>query len=389
MENVTLLPGKEKKFIYSRAWIFKVDISRAPDAKPGDIVTVFDSRDRYVGSGFFNPDSKIAVRLITNRKDLLDEGFFRGRIQESVGRRKHILEGSDCCRLINAEGDLIPGLIVDKYQDYLSVQILSAGIESRRKQFIGMLADIIKPKGIIDRSDPVYRAREGLPESQGVCFGEVPEMITVNENGIKYQVDLHGGQKTGFFLDQKENRLAVRKYAKGKSVLDVFCNTGGFMLNALHAGAVSAVGIDSSEKSIEIAKENVKDNGFSGKASFEIGNAFNLLRKYSNEKKRYGLIVLDPPAFAKGRENLEGAFAGYKEINLRALKMLEPGGVLLSCSCSHHMTKIDFWNIMQDAAADARKRLRLLEYRTQAPDHPILSGMPETEYLKCVITEAI
>lgn len=388
MAVVHLARGRHKRVAEGHPWVFQgeVDFIRG-DYQPGDIVTVVDSRGHLLGKGYINPKSQIIVRILTTKDEAVDGDFFRKRIEQAWSYRRRTLADLSSCRVVFAEADFLPGLIVDKFGEVLVLQALSLGIDRWIPEIADALQELIGPDLIFERNDVPVRELEGLPQRKGVLrgAGEVRRMI--DENGLKLQIDVENGQKTGYFLDQKFNRAAIRPYSIGGRVLDCFCNVGGFALNAAAAGAKEVLAVDASSEALAAAAENARQNGLGNLISFREGNAFDILRQMEANQEQFDLIVLDPPAFAKNKGSLEGAVRGYKEINLRALRMIREEGFLVTCSCSFHMTPELFRAVVADAAVDARRRLRLIEERTQGPDHPILVGYPESHYLKCHIYE--
>ncbi len=390
MNQVVLKAGKEKRVRAGHLWVYQGEIGIIGiGVKPGDTVEVLDNRGRFLGIGYYNHASQIAVRLLTQERTIVNEDFFRKRFEQAIHYRKRVRPDASSYRLIYGEGDLLPGLIVDKFEDYLVVQFLTMGMEVNRDLIIRLLIDLCRPKAIIERSDLSIRHLEDLPERSGCIYGECPSSILIKDNGLSFRVDLLEGQKTGYFLDQSANRAALAQYAAGRRVLDCFCHVGTFALHAAAYGARSVLGVDISEDAVAMAGDNAAINHLDAICSFQAANAFDFLREQVGRKAEYELIILDPPAFTKSKQAVEGAIRGYKEINLRALKLLPPGGILVTCSCSHHMNPDLFWEVVNAAAIDNKKRLRLLERRTQGQDHPILAGVPETEYLKCFIFEVV
>lgn len=385
METLKLKKGKGNRIFNGHLWIYRSELEGAHPAIKPTTVIVENHNGRFLGIGDYSPSSQIAVRLLTRKKEVIGRKFFRERIKTALELRKKLFPGEDSYRLIHSEGDLLPGLIVDKYGDYLSVQILTGAMEARKELIFDVLEEILKPEGIVEKNDVATRKLEGLEQFVRVARGRVPESITISENDLRFEVDLLKGEKSGFYFDQKLNRIAISRYSDGCRVLDVFCYSGAFALNALKYNASYAVGIDSSEKAIELAKKNSELNGFSGRCEFIKANAFNYLRSISRKQQKFDLIILDPPPFAKSRNVLDRALRGYREINLQALKALNPGGVLVTCSCSHHVSPQIFLKTIMEASKDAGKRMVLLERRGQSSDHPVLLGVPETEYLKCFI----
>lgn len=385
MSKAILIPGKEKR-VYSRhPWIFKSDIDRLEgECAPGEVVDIVSSRGRFLARGFYNPSSQIALRIMTYREEPVDRAFIFRRVHEAVEYRRAFADLRSC-RLIFAESDRLPALIVDSFGDVLVLQCLALGMEQFKLDVVDALVEELHPAGIWERNDVPVRRLEGLEMQTGLLYGSVPDRVEMTENGIRFLVDVKEGQKTGFFLDQKENRAAIAPFVRGKRVLDCFTHTGSFALHAGHYGAAEVTGVDISDYACAFAAENARLNGLEDRIRFVTANAFDLLAEKSRAGKKYDVIILDPPAFTKSRTTVESARRGYKEINLRAMKMLPPGGYLITCSCSQHILPSVFQDIVREAASDARVLLRQVEFRTQGRDHPILPSAPETQYLKCGI----
>jgi 23S rRNA (cytosine1962-C5)-methyltransferase len=383
--RVILKPGKEARLRAGHLWIYKGEIARAAgDPEPGDAVEVVDARGRFCGAGYYNPASTIAVRLLTRRRDEpLEADLLRRRIAAALDYRRRHTDGAPVMRLVASEGDALPGLTVDRYGEFLVVQIGTLGIDRRREAIVAALVDLLAPRGIYERSDVSVRTHEGLEPRTGLLFGEVPEVAEVSLDGLRLEAPLRTGQKTGLFLDQRANRLALRPLAQGRRVLDLFCNTGGFALYALAGGATEAIGVDLAPEAVAAAARNAERNGFASRARFLEANAFDVLKDLDRARERFDLIVLDPPAFTKSRQSVEAAIRGYKEINLRALRLASPGGVVVTASCSFHLGPEEFLDIVRAAAADAGREATLLSFAGQGPDHPVNLGVPETRYLKC------
>lgn len=384
MNRVILKPGKDKRVRMGHLWVYQGEIGIIDiGVKPGDVVEVLDNRGRFLGMGYYNQASQIAVRLLSKEREPIDRDFFRKRLEHALAYRKRVRPEATSYRLIYGEGDRLPGLIVDRFEDYLVVQFLTKGMDVHRETIIQLLAELCQPKAIIERSDTSARRLEELPECTGCIYGKVPSgPIEIRDNGLKFRVDLLEGQKTGYFLDQSANRAALRSYVSGRKVLDCFCHVGSFAVHAAAYGAQSVLGVDISDDAVTLAAQNADLNGLGDICRFKTANVFDFLRDEEARQSEFDLIILDPPAFTKSKQTVDRAVRGYKEINLRALKMLPPGGILVTCSCSHHMNNELFWEIINSAAVDAKRQIRLLERRTQGPDHPILVGVPETEYLK-------
>jgi 23S rRNA (cytosine1962-C5)-methyltransferase len=363
-------------------WIFASDIVDRGAASSGDAVRVVDPKGRNLGTAHYSSTSQITLRLLATGVEAIDLAFLRRRIAAAEAYRKLVVDNSDAYRLVHAEGDLLPGLIVDRYGDYFVVQLLNQGMDRLAEQIVSVLEEQFSPRGIVARNDVPTRAKENLPVEVRSLSGEIPDRLSIHMNGLVWDADLQGGQKTGIFLDQRENYLAAKQYAQGRA-LDCFAATGGF---ALHLAGVceSVEGIDSSAPSLDTARANAQKNGIAN-VEFRKADVLDYLPGLVAAHKRYDIVVVDPPAFTKSRGALEGAARGYKEINLRALRLLGPGGVLVSCSCSHHMSEAHLLEIVAAAALDCGKRLRVMERRTQSRDHPILLTVPETHYLKCLI----
>jgi 23S rRNA (cytosine1962-C5)-methyltransferase len=368
-------------------WIFASDVTDRGDAQPGDAVKVAESRGntsgRPIGVAHYSSTSQITLRLLSSKPEPIDQEFFRRRLTAAIRHRERVVKDSNACRLVFSEADLLPGLIVDRYGSCLVIQTLSQGMDRARDLIVHCLKELLAPSGILARNDAAVRKLESLPLEVVVLFGEVPERIAIEMNGLHLEADLLKGQKTGIYLDQRENYLAAANFAGGR-VLDCFTSTGGFALHvARRAESVEAV--DSSASALATGESNARANHISN-VHFRQADVFDFL---SGLDRKYGMVVLDPPAFAKSRKMLDEAAKGYKEINLRALKLLEPGGILVTCSCSHHVSEAMLFEIVAQAALDAGKTLRVLERRTQAADHPILLTVPETLYLKCQILEVL
>jgi len=365
-------------------WIYRSDIAEA-GGEPGDIVRVWDNRGAFLGRAFLNPNSEITLRIAEHQDIPLNATWFRDRIEKALAYRDTLEIDANAYRLLHAEADGVPGLIVDRYGDYLVLQIGSAAVERRLDWVLAALQDSLSPIGILLRGDSPARKREGLETGVRVLRGEVPESVVVREGPVRYRAYLHSGQKTGGFLDQRENHLAAGRYARGR-VLDVFSYVGGFGLHAAR-DAASVECVDASGPALELARGNAELNGLAN-VTFTRSDAFDLLRKRSDAGERYDTIVLDPPAFAKAKRDLPKARRAYKEINLRAMKLLAPGGVLVTCSCSFHLSRELMQETLRHAASDAARTMRVLDWRGGAADHPELLNVPETAYLKCVVLQA-
>ena len=367
-------------------WIYRSDVLKADDAARGAIVTVRDQNRNFLGQAFYSDSSQIALRFLTQSEDVIDKDWWRRRIQEATARRNGIEPDTNAYRLIYSEGDLLPSIILDRYDDVLVLQTLSQGSDAIKPLLTEVLAEEFRPRAIVERNDVRVRQHEGLELTNSVLLGTPVEEIEILQHGIRFIVSPMSGQKTGSFLDQRENRVAARHLAHGRG-LDCFTFNGAF---ALHLASVceEVTGIDISADAIQSAQRNAEING-AANVSFLEANVFDALREMESTGEGFDTIVLDPPAFAKNRASIGDAARGYKEINLRALKLLNPGGVLITCTCSYHMSEELFLKLIAEAANDAHRRVQLVEKRTQSSDHPILLGVPETYYLKCVIARIV
>ena len=384
--EIFLKKGEEKRIVAGHSWVYANEVARIEGKdKNGALATVRAFDGRYIGKGYINHASKILVRIFLRGNEEESEELLLARIRRANDHRR-ALGYENCYRAVFAEADDLPALIVDKYGDYLCVQLLSLGVYLRKAQIVNALVRVFSPKGIYERSDVSVRKKEGLAEETGILYGEVPERVEIEENGLRMLVSLQKGQKTGYFLDQKENRFAVRRYARG-DVLDCFCNSGGFSLNAaLSADCVTA--LDISEFALENVRENAALNGISNIRT-QCGDVFEVLRAYKAEGRKFDCIVLDPPAFCKSADEVKDAYRGYKDLNLLAMKLVRPGGYLVTCSCSHYMTFPLFEKMLVEAARSSGRRVQSVETKTQAPDHPSLLCAEETQYLKFFVLHVI
>jgi len=389
MQTVRLIHGKHHRVLEGHPWVYKTELEQQYALPPGEMVRVVDYKNRFLGVGYYNSNSQIAVRLMSFNEEEINYDWLKNKIERANLYRQRVVANTDSYRLIYGEADQIPGLIVDRFGDYLVLQSLTFGIEKLKPLIVEALMEVIKPKGIYERSDVQVREKEGLPLVTGLLAGEVPELVIINENGFKFSVNIKEGHKTGYFLDQRENRLALKPFVSGKTVLDCFCHTGAFSVYAAGFGAREVIGVDISAEAITRAQENAVLNGFNDRIYFIEANCFDYLRELEREKAKFDVVILDPPAFTKSKKALEGALRGYKEINLRALKLLKEDGILVTSSCSYHLTEELFWEVIADAALDAKKRVRIIEARRQAKDHPMLLSSPETYYLKYFILQVI
>ena len=367
-------------------WIYRTDVPDASEVEPGAVVRVIDRRRRFWGQALYSSKSQIALRLLTRENRPFDRAFLTERVAAAAAYRDRIAPGVQAYRLVASEGDLLPSLIVDRYGACFVVQTLSQGMDRLKPDVVEILRDRFTPIAILERNDASVRALEGLPEQNGVLYGEAAGDVVVEENGVKLRYHLMSGQKTGGFLDQRENRAAAKQYARGR-LLDCFCYTGAFALT-LAPQCESVVGVDTSHDALEAARASQELNGFAH-IEWKEANCFDFLKAADREGQRYDTVVLDPPPFARQKSAVEPALRGYKELNLRALKMLNPGGFLITCSCSFHVSEADLLEAIAGAALDAHRTVVVVERRTQARDHPILLTVPETHYLKCLILRVL
>lgn len=390
MAVVIIESGKQKRIESGHPWVYQNEVREIEgEYSPGDIVEVVNSKRRFIGRGYINPKSQILVRILSReRVEEINEDFFRRRIKDAWDYRQKVID-TNACRVIFGEADFLPALIVDKFNDYLVIQTLALGIDIHKDTIVKLLNEIIHPKGIYERNDVPVRELEGLEMKKGFLSEPFDTMVKIIENGVNFYVDIENGQKTGYFLDQKENRAAIKDIVQGAKVLDCFCHTGSFSLHAGFYGAKEVLGIDISEHAVESAKKNSELNNLQDVCSFEVANAFDKLRELQDNHEKFDVVILDPPAFTKSRAAVGGAVRGYKDINLRAMKIINKGGFLVTASCSQHMSQDLFKEVIFDAAKDAKKTLRQLEFKSQAKDHPILWSSGETQYLKFIILQVL
>ena len=382
MYEIYLKKGEHRRITDGHPWVYANEVARIIGKdKNGSLAAVYSADGNYLGKGFINHASKILVRIFIRDERCDVENIIAERIHIANTHRRE-LGYDNCYRAVFAEADGLPALIVDKYGDYLAVQILSLGMYLHKKTIVNALAEEFSPKGIYERSDVAVRQKEGLPEETGVLYGDVPKWVEISENGLKMAVNLRCGQKTGYFLDQKENRLALRRYAKGE-VLDCFCNSGGFSINA---AAVSdhVTAVDASEFALENVRKNASLNGFTNVETV-CADVFELLREYKVQSKQFDCIVLDPPAFTKTAHEIQDALRGYTDINALGMKLVKNGGYLVTCSCSHYVSQQMFEKMLSDAVKRSGRQAQCVEVRSQAPDHPTLLCSEETLYLKCFV----
>ena len=385
--NVYLKKRIAMRIAHGHPWIFGNEIEKiSGDAKAGDIVDVFYADGTFTGRGYINPKSQITVRLLTRKKEEINESFFLRRIQEAWHYRQKT-GYTENCRLVFGEADYLPALIIDKFNDYFVVQTLSLGIDIWKPAIVKALEKLFNPKGIYERNDVPVRELEGLPQQKGFLSAPFDTTIIIRENGLQFYVDIENGQKTGYFLDQQDNRRAINHIVKGADVLGAFTYTGTFEIHAAHYGAKSVLGIDISASAVEQANRNAALNGLDNICRFEAVNAFDVLKNWAKDGRLYDVVMLDPPAFTKSRENIQKALTGYKEINLRGMKLVRSGGFLVTSSCTNLVSPELFLQTIDMAAKDAKKKIRQVTFRSQSSDHPIIWGMENTNYLKFLIVE--
>jgi len=386
--KVCLRRGEEAGVLKGQKLIYDNELDWADDiCTDGCVVDVLDSRQRFVARGFFNARSKLTVRVLTRRaEETIDRDFFARRIR-AAWQTRQTLGFSDSCRVVFGESDGLPGLTVDKFADCLSFQIACLGLEQWKETLVEILAEIFAPRGIYERDDLSVREKEGLPQIKACVYGTVPEEIVIREHDARMLVCIENGQKTGHFLDQQENRGRIRPYCPGRTVLDLCCCTGGFSVHAALYGAQHVTAVDVSEQALSLVRRNAALNGVEEKITTVCENVFDLAKAWSDEQRRFGLVICDPPAFAKSRKALDNAYRGYKELNLRCMKLVEPGGFLVSCSCSQFMTPELFFSMLREAAHDAGRDARLLELLMQSRDHPAALSSDHSLYLKGYILQ--
>ncbi len=392
---VTLKKGEGRTLKSGGMWVYDNEIeSVAGSFENGDVVEVRDFDGYCMGCGYINTNSKITVRLLSRKRDaVIDAGFWEQRVRDAWNYRKEVIDTSSC-RVIFGEADFLPGLVVDKFEDVLVVESLALGIDRWKLTIVDCLKKVLAEDGVVirgvyERSDAKVRLQEGMERSKGFIGEPFDTRVQITENGVKYIVDVEDGQKTGFFLDQKNNRAAIHRFCRGKKVLDCFTHTGSFALNAGIAGASGVLGVDASRPAIEQAEENARLNGLENTVKFQCADVFELLPELEARGERYDVVILDPPAFTKSRSSVKNAVKGYREINVRGIKLIRDGGFLVTCSCSHFMEPDLFARTIREAASGAHRRLRQVEFRTQGPDHPILWAADQSYYLKFYIFQVV
>jgi len=386
MGTVKVTRQAAMRFAAGHPWAFQWEVEEVRQAQPGDAVRVLGPDGRFIGIAHYSSTSRISLRLLTDRDEAVDRDFYFRRLRAALEYRRQVVESSDAYRVVHSEADRLPALIVDRYADYLVIQTLSQGMERAKSWIVEALLELFAPKAIVERNDVPRRDLESLPRQAGVIYGELPELVEFHMNGLTFYADLLRGQKTGAFLDQRENYVAVARYARGEA-LDCFTSGGGFALH-IAPRCRTVEGVDSSETALALAERNRQVNGVSN-VTFRLADAFELLTGYAVSGRRFDTVVLDPPGFAKTRSEVKAALRAYRQLNYRALQLLNPGGVLVTCTCSHHVTDEEFMETVASAAREQGKLLRVLERRVQALDHPVLLSVPESLYLRCLIFQVV
>ena len=382
-EKIILHSGRRGQISYGHPWIYKGQIKEAPGERDGDIFSVYSSGGRFLGKGYYNPRSEIAVRLLSYKDEAIDESFFARRIEHALEFRKKFVKETDACRVVFSEADGLPGLVVDKYAEYIVFQILTLGMEKKKEALVNIMRETLKQKFLYEKSDATSRRLEGLTEVKKWWGAEGKSMVTISEDKAKFLVDIETGHKTGFYLDQRDSRGAIKDLVKDKKVLDCFSYTGGFSIYASLYGAGEVLGLDVHASQVELAKKNAKLNSLPGdRIKFRTVNVFEALKEFDRSKERFDVVILDPPSFVKNKKAVENALTGYKEINLRAMKILNEGGILATFSCSGHIEEELFLQVILDAAFDTKNCLKILKKCSQAVDHPVDPFIPQTSYLK-------
>ena len=388
--RLVLRKNQDRRLRGGHPWVFSNEVAMVEGAPAdGDLVEIADFRGAFLGRAYYNRRSLICARLLTRGRDEVDEAFFVRRIERALKLREAIEPGAAAERVVYGESDQLPGLVVDRYGDWLAVQVLTLGIEVRAELVRAALERVLRPRGVMRIADSALRALEGLPLERGVWWGEVPERIEVVLEGLTLEVDLHGGQKTGLYLDQRQNRRRAEARARDQRVLDLFCYQGEWALHAARGGATEVLAVDSSAPALAIAGRNAERNGLAGRIHFRQGDCFDVVRELERAGERFGMVLLDPPALIKSRNHLAGGARAYRDINRAAMGLLAEGGILISCSCSHHLEDPLFRQVLIEAARAARRPFRVLDWAGEAPDHPQLLAVPETHYLKCAVLQAI
>ena len=387
---IRLKPGEQDRLLAGHPWIFQNELEGwPPDAAPGDLVDLHDSQGHFLGRGYLNPRTTLAVRVLARDRVPVDQEFFLARIRQAMALRERFIGSRSAYRVVHGEADGLPGLVVDRYDDAVAIQLLTAGMDRRRELILTAVEEVLRPRTIVARNDSPMREREGLPRERAVLRGQIPPDPTVTIYGLDVVVDLLEGQKTGLFLDQIDNYPLIERMAGGAEVLDCFCYVGLWGLLAARSGATRVTGIDQSPAAIKQATALAERNGLTDRCTFRVGNVFDELREHDRRREAFDLVILDPPAFVKAHNRIPEALAGYKEINLRAMRLLRPGAFLVTCSCSYHLSAELFRRMLWDAARDVRRTVRLVARGQQGRDHPILLGLTESEYLKCCVLQVL
>jgi len=389
-KRLVLRKNQDRRVRGGHPWIFSNEVATLEGAPaPGDLVEVADVRGAFLGRAYYNPQSLICARLVTRKRDEVDADLFVKRMERAVRLREAVLPGESALRVVYGESDFLPGLIVDRYGEYLAVQVLTLGMELRQDLVREALERVFAPRGVVRVADSPLRTLEGLPLERGVWWGEVPERVEVELEGFKVEADLLHGQKTGLFLDQRLNRRVAESRTAGKRVLDLFCYQGEWAMHAARGGAASVLAVDSSEPALAAAARNLERNGLADRVGLRRGDVFDVLRQLERAGERFGLVILDPPALVKSRKHLAAGARAYRELNRAAMALLEEEGVLMTCSCSHHLDDALFHQVLLESARAAHRPFRVVEWRAESPDHPQLLAVPETHYLKCAVLQAV
>ena len=390
VHTIRLRPGEQDRLLAGHPWIYQNELEGwPPDAAPGDLVDLHDSQGHFLGRGYLNPRTTLAVRVLARGRVPVDQEFFLSRIRQAMALRERVMPARTVYRVVHGEADGLPGLIVDRYDDAVAIQLLTAGMDRRRELILTAVEEVLRPRTIVARNDSPMREREGLPRERAVLRGQIPPDPTVTIYGLDVVVDLLEGQKTGLFLDQIDNYPLIERMAGGAEVLDCFCYVGLWGLLAARSGATRVTGIDQSPAAIKQATALAERNGLTDRCAFRVGNVFDELRERDRRREAFDLVILDPPAFVKAHNRIPEALAGYKEINLRAMRLLRPGAFLVTCSCSYHLSAEQFRRMLWDAARDVRRTVRLVAQGAQGRDHPVLLGLTESEYLKCCLLQVL
>ncbi len=391
MTRLFLRPGHDRRTRAGHPWVFSNEIDHLEGSPaPGDALEILSHRGDFLGTAYYNPHSLIAARILSRRRESIDTPeFFLQKFTAALEYRQSIYGDLAALRLVYGEADGLPGLVVDRYGEVLSLQFLTLGMDCRREAIVTALRELCSPNAMVARNDVGVRELEGLPQKVELLTGEVPSMLTITAHGLRFRIDVMAGQKTGQFLDQKENHQALQGRVEGRRVLDLFCYSGSWAIHAARYGASQVTGVDISAGALAIARENARINYLEPTVDFVQADAFDLLRDHSQTRERYGTVILDPPAFVKSKKKLKEAIRGYLTINRRGMELVEPGGFLFTCSCSYHMDRETFLDTLRKASQQAGRTVRLLEMRGQAYDHPVLLTCPETEYLKCAVLQVL